>query len=139
MSTSVVAVRGHSELGLGPRRQVSKTAPPFVTTVTRRTGMGKVTVVGTFTCEDGTAEETERVLAAMVEAARGEPGVEVYSYHRGEDGRYWFFALVADEAALAGHGRSPAMQAAMAALRPLTTAPPQVSVAVPLAAVGLDL
>ena len=56
--------------------------------------MSKVTVMGTFKCQDGKAEEMEAVLAAMVEAASGEPGVEIYSYHRGEENSFWFFALI---------------------------------------------
>jgi hypothetical protein len=57
--------------------------------------MGKVSVMGTFTCHDGKAEEMEAVLATMVEAASSEPGVEIYSYHRGEDNTFWFFAPMA--------------------------------------------
>ena len=59
--------------------------------------MSKVSVIGTITCRDGKAGEMEKVLTAMVEAARGETGVEIYSYHRGEGNTFWFFALMADE------------------------------------------
>ena len=52
--------------------------------------MSKVTVMGTFTCQDRKNDEMEAVLAAMVEAAHAEPGVEIYSYHRGESNTYWF-------------------------------------------------
>lgn len=55
--------------------------------------MSKVSVMGMFTCQDGKAEEMEAVLAKMVEAASGEAGVEIYSYHRGEENTFWFFAL----------------------------------------------
>ena len=58
--------------------------------------MSKVSVMGTLKCQDGKAEEMEAVLAAMVEAAGTEPGVEIYSYHRGDDNTYWFFALMSD-------------------------------------------
>ena len=71
--------------------------------------MSKVTVMGTFTCQDGKAEEMETVLAAMVEAASGERGVEIYSYHRGEENTFWFFALMTDEASMQNHGQSEAM------------------------------
>jgi quinol monooxygenase YgiN len=47
--------------------------------------MSKVSMMGSFTCQDGKAEEMEAVLAAMVKAACGEPGVEIYSYHRGPE------------------------------------------------------
>ena len=101
--------------------------------------MSKVTVMGTFTCQDGKAEEMEAVLAAMVEAARGEPGVEIYSYHRGEGDTFWFFAMMADEESMQSHGRSEAMQSAMSAFGPLVSEPPQMRVTTPVAAVGLDL
>jgi quinol monooxygenase YgiN len=101
--------------------------------------MSKVTMVGSFTCQDGKAEEMEAVLAGMVEAARGEPGVEIYSYHRGDQNTFWFFALMADEASMQNHGQSEAMQAAMSAFGPLVAGPPQMTVTTPIAALGLDL
>jgi quinol monooxygenase YgiN len=101
--------------------------------------MSKVSVMGTLTCQDGKAEEMEAVLTAMVEAAREEPGVEIYSYHRGEDDTFWFFALMTDAEAMQNHGQSEAMQAAMADFGPLMAEPPQMSPATPIAAVGLDL
>jgi len=101
--------------------------------------MSKVSVMGTLTCQDGKAEEMEKVLTTMVEAARGEPGVEIYSYHRGEDNTFWFFALMADAESMQNHGQSEAMQAAMSAFGPLVAAPPQMAVTTPVAAVGLDL
>lgn len=101
--------------------------------------LSKVSVVGTITCRDGKAEEMETVLATMVEAARGEPGVEIYSYHRGEKNTYWFFALMADGASMQSHGQSEAMQAVMAAFMPLAAEPPQMTVTTPIAAIGLDL
>jgi quinol monooxygenase YgiN len=101
--------------------------------------MSKVTMIGTFTCKDGKAEETEAVLTTMVDAARSEPGVEIYSYHRGEGNTFWFFALMADMDSMEAHGQTGAMKAAMAAFGPLVSAPPQVSMTTPIAAVGLPL
>lgn len=101
--------------------------------------MSKVSVMGTFTCQDSKAQEMEAVLAAMVEAARGEPGVEIYSYHRSDDNTFWFFALMADEASMQHHGQSDAMQAALSAFMPLVAGPPQMTVTRPIAALGLDL
>lgn len=101
--------------------------------------MSKVTVMGTFTCQDGKATETEAVLEKMVEAARSEPGVEIYSYHRGPENSFWFFALMADEESMQNHGRSEEMQAAMTDFGPLVSSPPQITVTTPVAAVGLDL
>lgn len=75
----------------------------------------------------------------MVEAARAEPGVEIYSYRRGADNSFSFFALMADEAAIRDHGQSEAMQAAMADFGPLMAEPPQLAPGPPIAAVGFDL
>jgi quinol monooxygenase YgiN len=101
--------------------------------------MSKVSMMGTLTCQDGKAEEMEAVLTSMVEAARGEPGVEIYSYHRGDGNAFWFFALMADEESMQNHGQSEAMQAAMSAFGPLVAGPPQMSVTTPVAALGFDL
>ena len=101
--------------------------------------MSKISMIGSITCQEGKADEMEAVLTAMVDAAADEPGVEIYSYHRGDDNTFWFFALMADEASMQNHGQSEAMQAAMADFGPLMAAPPQMSVTRPVAAVGLDL
>ncbi len=101
--------------------------------------MAKVAVLGTITCREGKEDEMASVLTSMVDAARAESGVEVYSYHRGEDGTFWFFALMADEEAMQQHGRSEGMQAAMAAFGSLAAEPPQMTMATPVAAIGLDI
>lgn len=101
--------------------------------------MSKVAVIGSLKCQEGKAEEMAAVLTDMVEAARGEPGVEVYSYHRGPENTFWFFALMADEESMRKHGQSNAMQAAIAAFGPLAAGAPQMTTTTPLAAIGLDL
>ncbi|MCZ7531031.1 MAG: antibiotic biosynthesis monooxygenase [Acidimicrobiia bacterium] len=101
--------------------------------------MSKVSMMGTITCQDGKADEMAAVLASMVEAARDEPGVEIYSYHRGEGNAFSFFALMTDEESMQKHGQSEAMQAAMAEFGPLMAEPPQMSPATPIAAIGFDL
>ena len=101
--------------------------------------MSKATDIGTFAFQDGKAEEMEAVLTSMVETAKDEPGVEIYSYHRGEGNTFWFFALMADAESMQNHGQSEAMQAAMSAFGPLVADPPQMSVTTPVAALGLDL
>lgn len=101
--------------------------------------MSKVSMIGSITCQEGKADEMAAVLASMTEAARDEPGVEIYSYHRGEDDTFWFFALMKDQEAVQNHGQSDAMKAAMQAFGPLMAAPPQMSVASPLTAVGFDI
>ena len=101
--------------------------------------MAKVSMTGTIICQDGKRDEMEQVLRAMVEAARLEAGVEIYSYHRGVGNTFSFFALMANEEAMHSHGQTEAMQAAMSAFGPLMAGPPQMSVLTPIAAVGFDL
>lgn len=101
--------------------------------------MSKISMIGTITCQDGKADEMAAVLTTMVDAARGEPGVEVYSYHRGEGNTFHFFALMTDEASMQSHGQSEAMQAAMQSFMPLMAEPPQMTPASPVAAIGLDV
>lgn len=101
--------------------------------------MRKASVVGTFTCQEGKGDQMEEVLAAMVAAARDEPGVEIYSYHRGDGDTFWFFALMADASSMQHHGQSEAMKAAMERFGPLVATPPQMSMTTPVAAIGLDL
>ena len=101
--------------------------------------MSKSAVMGTFTCQDGKAEQIEAVLTKMVEAAKDEPGVEIYSYHRGEENTFWFFALMADAETMQNHGQRDAIQAAISAFSPLVAEPPQMSVTTPVAALDLDL
>ncbi len=101
--------------------------------------MSKVSMMGTITCQEGKADEMAAVLAQMVEAARDEPGVEIYSYHRGEGNHFSFFALMTDEQAMQNHGQSEAMQAAMQSFGPLMAEPPQMSPATPIAAIGFDV
>jgi len=101
--------------------------------------MSKVSMMGTITCQDGKGDEMETVLTAMVEAASEEPGVEIYSYHRGEGNNFSFFALMANQEAMQNHGQSEAMQAAMQAFGPLMAEPPQMAPATPIAAIGFDL
>jgi quinol monooxygenase YgiN len=101
--------------------------------------MGKVSMMGTMACQDGKADEMESALRKMVEAAHEEPGIEIYSYHRGEGNNFSFFALMSSPEAMQNRGRTEAMQAAMVAFGPLMAAPPQMSSATPIAAIGFDV
>ncbi|MDJ0767948.1 MAG: putative quinol monooxygenase [Ilumatobacter sp.] len=101
--------------------------------------MSKVSMIGTIRCQEGKGDEMAAVLATMVDAAAGEPGCEIYSYHRGPDDTFWFFALMSNEEAMKSHGQSEAMQAAMQDFMPLMAEPPQMSPATPIAALGFDL
>ena len=101
--------------------------------------MSKISMMGTITCQEGKADEMAAVLTQMVQAARQEPGVEIYSYHRGEDDRFWFFALMTDQESMQNHGQSDEMKSAMQAFGPLMASPPEMSVTTPVAAIGFDV
>ena len=101
--------------------------------------MSKVSMMGSINCQDGKADEMEAVLTEMVEAARDEPGVEIYSYHRGEGNSFSFFALMSDMESMQQHGQSEAMGAAMAKFGPLMAEPPQMAPATPIAAIGFEI
>lgn len=101
--------------------------------------MSKTAMIGTLTAQEGKADEMETVLAGMVDAARNEPGTEVYAYFRAPDDTFHFFALMSDEAAMQGHGQSAEMKAAMEAFMPLMAAPPNMTPARPIKALGLDV
>jgi quinol monooxygenase YgiN len=101
--------------------------------------MSKVSMMGTFSCQDGKADEMETLLRKMVAAASEEPGVEIYSYHRGEGNTFSFFALMASQEAMQKHGQTAALQAAMAEFGPIMAAPPQIASATPIAAIGFDV
>lgn len=100
--------------------------------------MSKVSVMGHFACKPDKEMETRRMLVRMVDAAREEPGVEIYSYHEGEDGRFWFFALMRDPESMASHGTSDAMRQAMAPFADLIAEPPEMNVLSPIAAIGIE-
>lgn len=99
----------------------------------------KTTMVGTLRAQAGKGDEMEAVLARMIEAAGDEPGVEIYTYLRGEGDDFWFFALMSDEASIQGHGRTEAMQAVMADVAPLMAEPPQMQMTRPVGAIGFEL
>ena len=96
-------------------------------------------MVATFTCADGRADEMDAVLTAQVAAAADLEGVEVYSYHRGEENRYSFFALFTSMEALQAHGEADSLKEVMPAFMELLGDPPQMSVYTPVAATGLDI
>jgi len=69
--------------------------------------MSKVSVFAKFSCVEGKGDEMDAALAAVVAASEGVDGVESYSYHRGDDGTYWFFALMSSMDAAKSHGDRP--------------------------------
>ena len=93
--------------------------------------MSKVSVFAKFSCQEGKGDEMDEALRAIVEASESVDGVESYSYHRGEDGTYWFFALMSSMEAAQKHGDNEAMQAAMPALMALMAGPPDMAMTVP--------
>lgn len=103
--------------------------------------MAKVSLIAKLTTDPDTSAEVEAALAATCEAANEEAGLEIYSAHKdsGEAGIYWFFELYTDSDAMAVHGKGDGMKAAMGALGSLLTGAPEITMAVPIAAKGIDL
>ena len=101
--------------------------------------MSKVSMVATFSCADGKADEMDAVLEAQVAAASELDGVEVYSYHRGEGETYSFFALFSSMEAMQAHGEADSLKDVMPQFMSLLAGPPQMSMYTPVAASGLDL
>jgi quinol monooxygenase YgiN len=101
--------------------------------------VSKVSVMCNFKCRDGKALEMEALLADMVEAALDEKGVEIYSFHRGEENEFWFFALLSDRDAMQRHNQTAAVVAFRAEFGNIVESPPRISVTVPVAAIGLEL
>ena len=79
------------------------------------------------------------LLADMVEAALDEKGVEIYSFHRGDDDGFWFFALLSDRDVMRRYNQSSAVMGFRKEFEKLVDSPPQIAVTVPVAAIGLDL
>ena len=100
--------------------------------------MSKVSVFAKFSCLQGKGEEMDEALRAVVAASESVDGVESYSYHRGEDGTYWFFALMSSVEAAQQHANNEAMQAAMPALMSLLAGPPDMAMTTPVAANGFE-
>ncbi|MCY4663776.1 MAG: antibiotic biosynthesis monooxygenase [Acidimicrobiaceae bacterium] len=101
--------------------------------------MSKVSVFAKFSCQQGKGSEMDEALGAIVAASESVDGVESYSYHRGDDGTYWFFALMSSMEAAQQHADNEAMQTAMPALMALLAGPPDMAMTTPLAANGFDI
>ncbi len=96
-------------------------------------------MVGKITCKEGEHAAMEAVFADMAGACKEETGLEIYSYHRGDDNTYWFFALMTDHDAMKSHGQNDAMKQAMAAFGSVMAAPPEMHMTTPVTAVGFDI
>jgi quinol monooxygenase YgiN len=95
--------------------------------------MAKVSMFAKFACAEGKAEEMDAALVAVVAASEGVAGIESYSYHKGDDGTYWFYALMSSAGAMQKHADHEAMQTAMASFMPLLAGPPDMSMTEPVA------
>ena len=87
--------------------------------------MSKVSMVATFSCADGKADEMDAVLTAQVAAVAELDGVEVYSYHRGEGNEFSFFALFSSIEAPQGQGEADSLKDVRPAFMRLLASPPQ--------------
>lgn len=89
-------------------------------------------------CQEGKADEMEKVLTKMTDVVRGQEGVHVYSYHRDENDKFWFFALMDSQEAVQNHANVPGMAEVMAEAMPLMAGAPEMSTCTPIAEIGLS-
>jgi len=103
--------------------------------------MTKFSMVGVFNCEEGKNDEMEAALEAQVAAVADDPGVEVYTYHRGEGTTYGYFAVFSSMEAMQKASQSEAMQAAMATFGELLVEgkPDAMFMGTPFSGKGLDI
>lgn len=103
--------------------------------------MSKISLIAKLTAADGRSADLESALAGVVAAAADEDGLEVYSAHSSNDepGVFYFFELYRDGDALAVHGKSDAMKAAMAAIGACLGGRPEITMMTPVVAKGLDI
>lgn len=87
------------------------------------------------------AAELERVLAALAEGARAEPGTVAYAVHRQQEDAQAFvlYELYRDRAAFDAHLALPAVQSAMQRFEELLTAPPRLVFCDTVAVAGIAL
>ena len=98
--------------------------------------MSKVSVVGSMSCQEGKADEMEKVLVKMTECVEGQDGVISYSYHRDENDKFWFFALMENAEAMQNHADIDGMAEIMAEAMPLMAGAPEMSTCTPIAGFG---
>ncbi len=103
--------------------------------------MAKFSMVGVFNCLEGKNDEMDAALEAQVAAVADDPGVEVYTYHRGEGTSYGYFAVFSSMEAMQKASQGEAMQAAMATFGELMVEgqPSAMFMGSPLSAKGLDI
>jgi len=103
--------------------------------------MAKTAVVAKITALEGKRDEVVGVLRRLVEAARDEPGTEVYVLNTADDDPevIWFYELYTDQSARQEHGGSETMKQVGGALRDLAAGRPEIIALTPVAAAGLDI
>jgi quinol monooxygenase YgiN len=83
--------------------------------------MAKPSMFVKLSTQPGKRAELLAAIDQMLEAVADEPGTQVYSIHtdNSDENAVWIFELYEDDAALASHSSSSAMQTLMGALGPL--------------------
>ena len=103
--------------------------------------MTKISLIAKLPVAEGKADDMKVALAALIEAASEEPGLEVYSAHQDDKNPnvFYFFELYTDAAAFEVHGKGDAMKAAMGAVGGFLAGRPEITMLSPVVAKGLDL
>ena len=89
-------------------------------------------------CQAGKADEMEAVLVKMTDVVRDQPGIAVYSYHRDDNDKFWFFALMESAEAAQNHANVPGMAEVMGEAMQLMAGPPEMVTCTPVADIGLS-
>ncbi len=102
--------------------------------------MSKLSVIAVAVAAPGKADAVADHVVRAVEAMHAELGTEIYSVHRDDDERtFWFFELYTDRASMLRHAGGRALRDLLANLQPLLEKGSKIHVVTPLAAKGLAL
>lgn len=102
--------------------------------------MPKVAVVAKLVAKPERRTEMVEALRGLLDAARQEPGTELYVLHEsaGDDDTVWIYELYTDQDALGVHSSSEAMKLVGGRLAELLAAPPELTLARPVDAKGIS-
>jgi quinol monooxygenase YgiN len=103
--------------------------------------MSKIAVFAKLTAQPGQRDQLRAALEKMGPAVEQEQGTLLYALHEdsGDDNVLWMYELYADDAALAAHSGSDAMKDLIGSFGGLLGAPPELTLARPVVAKGLDV
>jgi quinol monooxygenase YgiN len=102
--------------------------------------MSSVAMLAKLPVQPGKRDEFITAFSSMFPVVDDEPGTLVYALHTddADPDLVWVYELYSDEEALAVHGSSDGMKAAIAAFGPLLAGRPELIRLTPVQAAGID-